>query len=144
MTPCSSLPLPLLLTIALLFGANALQAMLPQHQLAVSLWAFGALIAVLVIPTLINILESLMARVLRLEHIDNAKVKAEHEAVQTAVQAAKAARKAAEQRVVEAAQEDFVRGLVASLLAARAVGVAPAPIAVAVPAPNAVPAVHPR
>ena len=130
-------PTPHMYAAFLLFGANALQVMLPQHQLAVSLSAFGALIALFVIPPLIGVLDNLRTRVLRLELIDNAKVAADHEAPR---KAAKAARKAAK----EVAQEDLVRGLVASLLAAQAaVVVAPAPIA-AVPGANAVLAVHPR
>ena len=123
--------------IFLLPAASALQALLPEHQLAVSLWAFVALVAVFVIPHLIGVLDNLRTRVLRLELIDNAKVADDHEAPR---KAAKAARKAAK----EVAQEDLVRGLVASLLAAQAaVVVAPAPIA-PVPAANAVLAVHPR
>ena len=138
-----------ILAVFLLFAANALQAMVPQHQLAVALCAFGAVVAMFVIPHLIGVLESLKTRVLRLELIDNVKVALEQEAARAASQAAKAARKAARKAAARHADEDIIRGLVASLLPAQAVGVAP--VAVPAPAPAPVPApapaqnaVHPR
>jgi hypothetical protein len=109
--------------VIILFAANAVQAMLPQHQLAVSLSAFGAV----VIPHLIGVLESLKERVLRLELIDTAKVAAEREAAEAAKRAAKAARKAAKRAAKLRGEEDLIRALVASLLPAQAVGVAPVP-----------------